>query len=285
MNIGFFAPDPRLRVHAELLCRSIRDHIPGAWITIIVPEAPAGSFSAVFRPMADRVLSLRYAPPHPFTDKIQAAALFEGSLPRDEGFLWMDVEGYFLKTPDFSGSCAGLSVNPVDLRNVGIPPETPWSPLWSGILRHFSLEEKASEWPFLETTVTKEKIRPYFNVGFVFVREPRNVFPTTAAAIDSLSGEASFSSVFGDPLNRIFFHQAVFAAAAISLYGTAGIGPLPAGYNYPLHLHSRHSAPADLAKLGSLRYDGNLGEIPLDPADRDKLPREFLDRRDELTAL
>lgn len=282
MNIGFYAEDQHYRPHAELLCESIRSRIPGARITIVVPQTTDGFLPDSFRPIADRVLSLRYVPSHPFTDKIHAAALFEESLSPGEPFLWMDIEGYFLKTPDFTVPGGALLINPVDIRNVGIPADSPWTPLWSGILRHFGRERESLGWGCRETVVTKEKIRPYFNVGFVFVREPRGVFRASASAIDELEGDPGFAPVFETPLNRIFFHQAVFAVAAFSLYGDAEIRPLPPGFNYPLHLHPRNPAPADLFLLGSLRYDGNLSGIPLDPADWEKLPKEIRDRRNDL---
>lgn len=283
MNIGFYAEDAHHRSHAELLCRSLRRHLAGARISVVVPETPDASLPGSFRPFADRILSLPYAPSYPFTDKIHAAALFETSLPPKEPFLWMDVEGYFRKTPDFPPTGPGLLINPVDIRNVGIPAGAPWTPLWSGILRHFGIEAEASAWGTRKTAVTKEEIRPYFNVGFVFVREPHGVFRLSASAIDALAADPGFAPVFDTPLNRIFFHQAVFAVAALSLYGESGIGPLPPGFNYPLHLHDRNLEPADLSRIGSLRYDGNLADLSLTSADWEKLPDELRDRRRELT--
>lgn len=185
----------------------------------------------------------------PFADKLLAAAAFERT---GGAFLWLDVDSFFFRRPVFSTDFAIL-VNPVDKRNIGDLFGGPRGPVWRLLRAHFGLEDDAGP---VFASASGEAIYPYFNVGMVVVRENRGLFSTAARKMRELLVRADVRALLdASAANRIFFHQAVFNCALLSLYGAGEIGALPYGVNYPMHLHAAHVAPVPPEEWVTVRYD------------------------------
>lgn len=251
-KIGFFIGHECDVNKAKLLCETLRDNTTLARSRAVVAVLPEHLNLAPDLPGAEPLafdLSEAYRG-IPFVDKLFAAAAFEQNCT-DE-YLWLDTDSCFFRDIDFSGG-NGIRLNSVDMRNIGaVYGEKPGS-LWEAIYRYFDLDWRSAG--FVETSVTREWIYPYFNAGMVVVREPRGLFGETRRAIIALlGGEDIRARLQTSAPERIFFHQAVFSCTALKLYA-GGIEPLPCGANYPLHLHGKNPLPLPLEDVRSIRYD------------------------------
>ncbi len=249
-NAGFLIGHSHFLPHAALASQTLSQHVTGAegTVTAVVPA------HADFVPDIPGIQTIQVEIPKeyrtvPFADKMMAAAALESSV--NDEFLWLDVESCFCKPLriDYSG---GISVNPVDIRNVGIPYGQELSPLWKEVAAHFHLPETI---PPVQTTVSGETIYPYYNVGMVAVHEPRDLFAQTVDALKDLLASKAIQGILQEsPRSRIFIHQVVFSCCLQNLY-TGAIHPLPDGVNYPMHLHGEHHRPHALSDLISIRYE------------------------------
>lgn len=249
MRIGFLVGHAHFAPHARLLSESIlRLGLGDVYAMVPAHVGPGISIPGAVQ-IAYRVPEpLRKLP---FADKILAAAAFEGAGAGD--FLWMDVDGCFFRKPAFPDEFAIL-VNPVDKKNIGDAFGGPRGPLWRLLYGHFGLDG-ADERPVI-ATASGEAIYPYYNAGMALVREDRGLFALAAREMRALIARADVEALLNASFaNRIFFHQAVYTCALLSLYGADEIRPLPRGVNYPMHLHGEHFAPLPPEEWVSVRYD------------------------------
>lgn len=254
-RIGFFVGHADYLPHATLLANSIqRRSVFGEDVEIfaLVPE------HLEFRLDIPGVTQIPFQFPVeyrtiPFVDKMLAAAAFEEAC--GDQYLWMDVDSCFFAAPIFPDD-AEICINPVDKRNIGDLYGAPRSGLWQLLSEYFHLENRSAAFGLLVTTVSREAIYPYFNVGMVAVRKHRGVFSLVRVALNELLRKAEVLDLLhGAKINAVFIHQAVFTCAVMSLYGADSVKPLPSGVNYPLHLHDNHPNPMALTDLISIRYD------------------------------
>lgn len=251
-KIGFFIGHESMLGRAELLCSTLWENTSltrGHTLVAVLPAQlglkpglPGAELLTFDLPEAYRGL--------PFADKMFAAAAFERGC--SDAYLWLDTDSCFFRDIAFEGG-AGLYVNPVDLRNIGVLYGGELSPLWKAVYRYFGLD--ARDCSFVETTVTKQRIYPYYNVGMVAVRENRGLFgQVRRALIALLETDEVKEQLEASMLNRIFLHQAVFSCAVMKLYA-GGAAPLPYGANEPLHLRAKNPNPLPLKDVRSIRYD------------------------------
>lgn len=260
-KIGFFIGHGNYLNHARVLCKSILENTSLTQeyqIFAMTPEyidlkvdIPGVVQINVDVPMIYRSI--------PFIDKMLAAASFESNCA--DGYIWMDVESYFFKPMEFLND-AGIYVNPVDKRNIGDVYGGGQSTIWQIIYRYFQLSK---EQPYVNTSVTKEKIYPYFNVGMVVVNKHKDLFKTVREAIlELLDYDELKKQIDESVIHKIFMHQAIFSCAVMKKYGK-NIKPLPYGVSYPLHLHEFNPAQIPMEDLISIRYDNyfDSNSIPL----------------------
>lgn len=199
----------------------------------------------------------------PFLDKMIAASEFEKIC--DEAYVWLDVESCFLK-PLIVPFQREIYINPVDKRNIGDLYGEERSKIWRIVRRYFGMEDEQDP---VFTTISKERIFPYYNVGMVIVNNNKNLFCTVRKAFDDLLEYPEIIKAMKELyIYKIFFHHIVFSCAAIKLYGKE-IGDLPLGFNYPLHLHSENKSDVNLKEMLTIRYD--------DYFDRNNVPEIWKD--------
>ncbi|HOP11814.1 MAG TPA: hypothetical protein PK629_10025 [Oscillospiraceae bacterium] len=191
--------------------------------------------------------------PIPFVDKLLAAAEFERCC--DDEYLWIDVDSCFFKTPVFPD--AQICVNPVDMKNIGVSYGEPLSPMWRLIYDDFGLDIHGVG--SVKTIISKDEIYPYYNAGMIRAKKPDGLFSEVRTAMTALLKTNEIKNQISSPLNRIFFHQAVFSCAIMKKYGKT-VSPLPYGVNYPLHLRSKDTTPIPLEDIVSIRYDDYFDE-------------------------
>lgn len=251
-NIGFFIGHKNYIPHAKLLCDSLYKNFAinnGFEIFAMVPDYLNLNLDEL------NVKQVLFTVPAdylhiPFIDKIFAAAAFEDCC--SDKYMWLDVDSYFFKSTDFP-AIPDLLINPVDKKNIGDNFNDDQSAFWRIIYDYFDMELDLHS---VTTTVTKEKIYPYYNVGMVFVNRKKNLFNITKKAIIELLIQENVKYfLISSSKYSIFFHQAVFSCAIIKLYTHNKICKLPVGLNYPMHLHYDELSPLSLDHLISIRYD------------------------------
>ena len=266
MNVfGFYVGHDNYWPHAELLISSIEKHFLEYEIRILVNNAlDQNIIKKEQSKLRDQYRNVTIECIHipeafkkvPFADKITAASIYESYC--EDSYIWLDVDSYFFKSFDCHGD-KGIQLNPVDQKNIGIVYGTPFSELWQSIFSYFDLEEKMNLLKVSEavkTTVSKELIYPYYNIGFVVVNKNKKLFQRTLEALEILLESPEIKAeLLKSPVNKIFMHQAVFSAAVLKYYCTEEIVELPIGVNYPMHFHYVHPNPMALDEIIHMRYD------------------------------
>lgn len=275
MNIGFFAGHSHYIPHARLLIDSLHRTFKSAKIGLVVPE---NSFKAFEHALSHTGVSIIICPQVesiPFHDKLIAASIYEKTLTG--AFLWVDIDSYFIN-PFEGNDTYAIQVNPVDMKNIGITYGEAFSEVWLALFEtfHTKFPEK---WRSVTTSISKEVIYPYYNMGCVHIKDNRGVFTKARRALeDVLSSTPSFLQV---PLNQIFIHQAAFTCALLETYEAYEIGHLPLGMNLPLHLrHHAEDFPSPTEWL-SIRYDTAFST----QESIEDLPEALKNNRDHLSML
>ena len=252
MNIGFFAGHEHFLVHSQVLVDSLRRVYQKSSITIMVPRNLVKIYQRKFETYRVDIIGADITSPYPFFDKIQGAALYE-SIVKDQ-FLWVDVDTYFLSAfqPD---PHAQIQIHPVDKKNIGILQSQAFSPLWENVIAYFEPDSIKNTRPLI-TKISKEVIRPYYNVGCVWIGQGKNVFQRTNQILDQIQNDYTWlHRIQENPLNLIFIHQVVFSCALLEVYGQENIFDLPSTMNFPLHLHKDYEGKINLDEIISFRYD------------------------------
>jgi hypothetical protein len=189
----------------------------------------------------------------PFLDKIYAAAHCESKMVTS--FLWIDVDSYFHKATSNLYK-ETIRINPVDKKNIGILKEAPTPDLWVDLLKIVHMDEAIYRLHTVETTISKETIYPYFNLGMVYLSPSYAIFhDTKQLLIDALSNQVFLEKLRNKPTYQIFLHQAIFSLVLLKKISFEKIHPLPKGLNFPLHLLEELEKKPNLKKLRSFRYD------------------------------
>ena len=201
----------------------------------------------------------------PFTARLLAAAHAEG-IAEERGLqlVWMDSESLILGEPGALVLPPGkvLGCRPVDHANVGSPWQGPADAFWQIIYDRCGVAPE-QVYP-VSTTIDGQAIRAYFNAGLLAVRPEAGLLQQWRSDFAVICRDPSFDPLYAEwPLRRIFVHQAVLAATALSLLGRQAILELPPTVNYPLHMYGeasperRPSSPGDLV---TCRYENMLEE-------------------------
>lgn len=255
IRIGFFVGHDDYKPHADILVSTLKAVYPSAEIVAVISKG-------VTKEIEDkRIQKIAVKIPEslkkiPFGDKVYAAAIFEDSI-WDE-MLWLDVDSIFIK-PVIFPKTSSICVNPVDKRNIGCPFDEAPTELWEFLYHYFGISLPKNG---VRTTVTKEIIFPYFNIGMFYTSDPKHVMRSTVEALmDLLKSEKFIEILVQSEMNRIFLHQAVFTCAVLKSYGDE-ISSLPYGLNYPIHLEIENAEPIPSENWLSIRYDNYFDENP-----------------------
>lgn len=254
-KIGFFVGHANYVPHAKVLAQSILSRTTlGETYEIEAILKKGANIVIDDKTISTRVMEVpsRYEK-IPFVDKMLAASLLESQAP--EGYIWLDVESYFVKTPIFDAE-AEILINPADKKNVGDRFGAKRSLLWQKSKDYFGLTEDLAP---VQTQFSKEKIYPYFNVGFVAVHQNKGLFGRVKEAMAQLLADKQIKAQLKESyLHAIFFHQVVFSCGVLQLYDV--ITPLPEGVNVPMHLYQGKEDDIDFNRLTTFRYDNYFDE-------------------------
>lgn len=245
MNIGFYIESKKEIEKAKLLVKTIQENIENSSIYLITKHDIKLDNSITIHS------SISTHPYLYFVDKLQAASIFEATVTTP--YLWIDIDTIFLKPVNeaFFGN-ERISLNPVDIKNIGISKDQEMTAIWLKTMKHLKIENIEHD---VTTIISKEIIFPYYNVGMVFVNNHFSLFKQTYEAIIELSKDEQIKkTISSNPLNFIFYHQLVFSLMVEKIYHKH-ISPLGAYINYPLHLMEKDYEKPDFERLISIRYD------------------------------
>jgi hypothetical protein len=205
----------------------------------------------------------------PHTNKAYCCGWAERELEHDT-LVFVDSDTVFLNEPtELAGDGWPAAVRPVGERNAGSTGEghrneAAWEELYS--------EQGVEARPFVETVVTGERIRAYFNAGLVAARRDAGVMGAWEEALERLFGS---QLVHRRRKFRSQLDQLALAAVLADRFDHVRL--LPDTYNYPLP--KRILLPEPMRSLGLdelvhvhghrwLHLPGLLGEVRprLDPA-------------------
>lgn len=229
--------------------------------------APTNIRHPVFQLLADQgVQMLEYELPpgaaaFPFAAKVYAAAAAEDqAASRGKDLLvWMDVDSLVIQEPSVLELPPGtkLGCRPVDHTLIGSPYEEPVDAFWGQIYEQCQVPGDRP-WPVM-TSVDRQRLRPYYNAGFLVVRPELGLLRQWAARFSTMINRPAFQPWYAShPTYRIFMHQAVLAGVIVAELQAPEIYELPWRVNYPLHMHGQYPAeerPSRMNDLITARYD------------------------------
>ncbi|OQB03755.1 MAG: hypothetical protein BWY20_01281 [Spirochaetes bacterium ADurb.Bin215] len=197
----------------------------------------------------------------PFAAKAVAAGHAE-SLAAENGDLlvWMDSGSLVLKEPAelLLDDDHVLGCSPVDHMLIGSPFSEPVDTFWEHIYRACGVSH-SSVFP-VTTVVDRREIRAYFNAGLLVVKPQRGILRAWGENIRTICNGADMKGLLnGNPLHRVFLHQAALAATILARVDRSEILLFPPRINYPLHMHADHPANRATKTLDDVvtcRYEG-----------------------------
>lgn len=269
MTVAFVAAPGRSASQALLLARSIRAFggaLADMPVWAFVPNetdqlaksirAELQALGVVLVPFALDPLAANF----PFAGKVYAAAEAERqACDRSAVLAWMDTGSMVIQEP--AALCLERDITfgyrPVDHTLIGSPYEDPPDDFWRLVYRRCGVPEERL-FP-MTTSVDLKQIRPYFNAGMLVVRPEQRPLRLWRDYFEQLYRRPEFTEFYSqETLFRIFFHQAVLAAAILVSTAPAKMRELPYQVNYPLHMHEDYPAnirPARLNDLITCRYE------------------------------
>jgi hypothetical protein len=191
----------------------------------------------------------------PLAAKVYAAARVEGLVEeRARTLIWMDSGTLVLgSVPALDlGRRAVVALRPVSLVNrVGIAPDQPVDGYWSAIYDLTGVD--AAEVPVVESVVDGKRLRFYVNCEIIAYRADRGICREWSRAFTAALGDKAFLAQHcGDPLRRLFLHQAVLSAVILARTEANERRWLPRDHGYSLLLHDRLPAERRVARLNDL---------------------------------
>lgn len=194
-----------------------------------------------------------------FTDKVIASAVLEERLDGDVDILaWLAPDTLFINEPkDFLlEDDIALGYRPVHHKLIGSSYDEPLDEFWKICYELLDIEE---ENVFPIHTCMGEKVRPYFNAGFLIVRPEIRILRTWKDYFLENFDNDIFKKFYQDDVRYVVFvHQIILSTVIISILDQNDLYELPETYNYPLNLLSEipeEARPDKLSDLITARYD------------------------------
>ena len=196
----------------------------------------------------------------PLAGKVFASATAESlASGRRELLVWMDSDSIIISNPKelLLRDGKNLGCRPVDHTLIGSSYDEPKDAFWESIYRNCSVRDD-DLFP-MTATVDENRIRPYFNAGFLVVRPERGLLRLWCDNFIRLYRRPCFEETYRKShLHFIFFHQAILAGSILSSLVREEIQVLSHRINYPLQMHAAYPAdhrPEHVNDLVTCRYD------------------------------
>ncbi len=194
-----------------------------------------------------------------FTDKVVASSILEERLDGEVDVLaWLSTDTLFLNEPkDFLlDEKISLGYRPVHHQLIGSSYDAPLDEFWNTCYDILSVKD---EDVFPMFTCMGEKIRPYFNAGFLIVRPEKRILRSWEEYfLKNVDNKILKKFYRKDVIYLVFVHQIILSALIISMLDRDEINELPDTYNFPLNLISeidKRDRPKRLSDLITARYD------------------------------
>lgn len=160
-----------------------------------------------------------------------------------------------------------LGYRPVHHTNIGSFFDEPIDPFWEEVYKKCNVS-KERIFP-MKTHIDHNKLRPYFNAGFLIVRPEKELLQSWWNFYKYLFNEQSFKDYYNkNYLYAIFIHQAILSGVILSSMERNELYELPFEYNYPLNLY--YNCPVvyrvkNINELITVRYEdtGDLKKVPI----------------------
>lgn len=181
------------------------------------------------------VMSFEYAP------KVYAAALAEEeALNRSQFLIWTDPDNIFINQPDefILPANAALGYRPVFQKNIGLPYNQPIKSFWLNIFQDCKTA-KDCLFP-MPTAVDLQEIYPYFNVGLLILRPELKMCRKWRNNFAAIFQAEKYQPYFNEKIYRVFVHQAVFTATALTYLAEFDLLCLSDRVNYSLYFHDKY---------------------------------------------
>ena len=176
---------------------------------------------------------------HPMMNKPYATCYGEKILESEcEYIIYLDADSILLKPIDFSifSNMQKIGIRPVDVRNIGNLYGEDLIEIWNYVFKVMNID-KSNLWN-IKTTITNEKIYPYFNSGFIVEKQGTKLFYLWAEKSSSLSKDENFRNILkGNKLADWALDQIILASVLIASYGKNRIKILPYNYNFPFNFY------------------------------------------------
>jgi hypothetical protein len=195
-----------------------------------------------------------------FMPDVHAAAEAERRLEGEADMLvWMSPNTLVLHEPRELALPKGksLAYRPVHIMNIGSRFDAPLDGFWTLIYRHCGVDE-GRVWS-VKTHVDGNILRAYINAGHLAVRPEAHIFETWLRKFKELYMHPDFTPFYSEGRYRIFMHQAVLSAVAVTKVPKGELLELPPTYNYPIHLYEEDRTgrrPASVDDLVTVRHEG-----------------------------
>jgi len=195
-----------------------------------------------------------------FMPEVHAAAEAERRLEgQAETLVWLSSNTLVLHEPrDLSlPREKSLGYRPVHITNIGSPLGAPIDPFWALIYRHCGVDE-GRVFP-VKTHVDGNTLRAYINAGHLAVRPEAHILRTWLTKFKELYTHPDFTPFYAEGRYRIFMHQAVLSAVAVTAVKKEELLELPPTYNYPSHLYEEDKTgnkPVHLEDVVTVRHEG-----------------------------
>ena len=237
MRLAFLACVERGRLESQslLLCRSIRRNVGrfrDAPIHTFQPRAGTTIEDATLTEL--RAMGVQHHTDtlnrdfvdYPISNKVFACAHAEQTLDEDV-LVFIDTDTVFVNQPDEFDLPAGVhaAVRPVDHKNCGSTgPGARDDPYWRRLYELCGVSRS----PFIETAVSAQRIRAYYNSGLVCVRRSVGIFQRW------LEHFLLVARVNHLPNGNIHYLDQLTLATALAQFDNGEVRVLKPNYNYPI---------------------------------------------------
>jgi len=195
-----------------------------------------------------------------FMADVHAAAEAEKRLKGEtETLVWMSPNTLVLHEPRELILPLGksLAYRPVHITNIGSKLGAPLDTFWTLIYKHCGVDE-GRVWS-VKTHVDGNTLRAYVNAGHLAVRPEVHIFEAWLRKFNELYMHPDFTPFYAEGRYRIFMHQAVLSAVAVTKVPKGELLELPPTYNYPIHLYEGDISgrrPVSVDDLVTVRHEG-----------------------------
>ena len=196
----------------------------------------------------------------PFLGHAYAASLAEKDADkRGQNIAWLAPNSIILKEPtEMNLDDKYLGYRPVHHKLIGSEYNRPKDEFWSTVYDFCRITDD-DVFPMI-THVDAERIRPYFNAGFLIVNPKRQILQQWYDQYSRAYMNEQFAKFYEiDDIYKIFIHQAILSGVIQKLVKKEEMVELNTRYNYPLHLFTEDITPQKPKQIDdciTIRHEG-----------------------------